>query len=38
MTQVAVIGIGKMGLPLACALAERGADVTGCDINPEAVA
>lgn len=34
---VAVIGAGKMGLPLACAFAARGARVTACDVNPAAV-
>jgi nucleotide sugar dehydrogenase len=31
---VVVVGAGKMGLPLACQLAENGAVVTACDINP----
>lgn len=35
---VAVIGAGKMGLPLACELAANGAQVILCDINPETVA
>ena len=30
---VSVVGAGKMGLPLACALADRGARVTACDVN-----
>ncbi|NJP06947.1 MAG: nucleotide sugar dehydrogenase [Chloroflexaceae bacterium] len=34
---VAVIGAGKMGLPLACQLARNGASVTACDINPDLV-
>jgi nucleotide sugar dehydrogenase len=34
---VTVIGAGKMGLPLACQLAARGATVTACDINPAIV-
>jgi nucleotide sugar dehydrogenase len=35
--KVAVIGGGKIGLPLACALAAGGADVTVCDINAHIV-
>lgn len=35
---VVVIGAGKMGLPLACAFASRGANVTACDVSPELVA
>lgn len=38
MTNVALIGGGKMGLPLACQIARHGADVVVCDINAEAVA
>ncbi len=38
MTRVAVIGAGKMGLPLACAFARGGARVTACDRSPEVVA
>jgi len=34
---VAVIGAGKMGLPLACRLASRGASVLACDVNPDLV-
>lgn len=34
---VAVIGAGKMGLPLACALAQGGAKVIACDINKTVV-
>lgn len=34
---VAVIGAGKMGLPLACVFASRGATVAACDVNPEIV-
>ncbi len=34
---VAVVGAGKMGLPLACQFARRGADVLACDINPKVV-
>jgi nucleotide sugar dehydrogenase len=35
---VAVVGLGKIGLPLAAHLAERGESVIGCDINPDVVA
>ena len=35
---VAVIGAGKMGLPLACAFAKNGAKVLACDVNASAVA
>jgi nucleotide sugar dehydrogenase len=31
--KVAVIGAGKMGLPLACRFAELGADVLACDLR-----
>lgn len=31
--KITVIGAGKMGLPLACAFASKGADVTACDVN-----
>lgn len=35
--RVAVIGAGKMGLPLACQIASRGASVIVCDTNPRIV-
>lgn len=35
--KVAVIGAGKMGLPLACVFASRGAQVTVCDVNRDVV-
>lgn len=35
---VMVVGGGRMGLPLACLLAEHGADVTVCDVHPGVVA
>ena len=35
---VAVIGAGKMGLPIACQLASRGAVVQACDVNEQLVA
>lgn len=35
---VAVVGLGKIGLPLATHFAARGMSVIGCDINPEVVA
>ena len=34
---VAVVGLGKIGLPLAVQYASRGHRVLGCDINPEVV-
>jgi nucleotide sugar dehydrogenase len=36
--RIVVVGGGKMGLPLACMFACRGATVTVCDINPSIVA
>jgi nucleotide sugar dehydrogenase len=36
-TAVAVIGAGKMGLPLACVIAGNGACVIACDANPRVV-
>jgi nucleotide sugar dehydrogenase len=35
--RVTIIGAGKMGLPLACSMASRGAVVTACDTNEETV-
>ena len=35
---VTVVGAGKMGLPLACVFASRGAKVFACDVNAEKVA
>ena len=35
--KVAVIGAGKMGLPLACQFAARGASVLACDVRQEVV-
>ncbi|HUS16061.1 MAG TPA: NAD(P)-binding domain-containing protein, partial [Chloroflexia bacterium] len=35
---VSVVGLGKIGLPLAAQFAGRGARVVGCDINPAVVA
>jgi nucleotide sugar dehydrogenase len=34
---VAVVGLGKIGLPLAAQFASKGMNVIGCDINPEVV-
>jgi nucleotide sugar dehydrogenase len=34
---VTVVGLGKIGLPLAVHFANKGATVTGCDINEETV-
>ena len=38
MTRVAVVGLGKIGLPLAALYANRGCDVIGADISAEVVA
>jgi UDP-N-acetyl-D-mannosaminuronic acid dehydrogenase len=35
--RVAVIGLGYIGLPTAVALATRGVDVIGVDVNPDTV-
>jgi UDPglucose 6-dehydrogenase len=35
--QVAVVGLGKLGAPLAAVLASKGNEVLGIDVNPEAV-
>jgi nucleotide sugar dehydrogenase len=35
--RVAVVGLGKIGLPLAALYAGKGADVIGCDINEAVV-
>jgi nucleotide sugar dehydrogenase len=35
---VAVVGLGKIGLPLAAQYASRGLSVIGCDVNAERVA
>ena len=35
---IAVVGLGKIGLPLAAQFARSGQRVIGCDINPEVVA
>jgi UDPglucose 6-dehydrogenase len=35
--QIAVVGLGKLGAPLAAVLASKGNDVLGIDVNPEAV-
>jgi len=35
--RVAVIGLGKLGAPLAAVLASKGHDVLGIDVNPAAV-
>jgi nucleotide sugar dehydrogenase len=36
--RVVVVGLGKVGLPLAARAAARGHSVIGCDVNPEVVA
>ena len=35
--RVAVVGLGKLGAPLAAVLASKGNDVLGVDVNPKAV-
>jgi UDPglucose 6-dehydrogenase len=35
--RVAVVGLGKLGAPLAAVLASKGNDVLGVDVSPEAV-
>jgi len=35
--RVAVVGLGKLGAPLAAVLASKGNDVLGVDLNPDAV-
>ncbi len=35
--RIAVVGLGKIGLPLAAQFAHSGLNVTGCDISPEVV-
>ena len=37
MTKVAVVGLGKIGLPLAAQFAGKGLDVIGCDVAEEVV-
>jgi len=37
VTTVAVVGLGKIGLPLAAQFAGKGLDVIGCDLLPEVV-
>lgn len=37
MTKVAVVGLGKMGLPLAALCAAKGMDVSGCDVDAAVV-
>jgi nucleotide sugar dehydrogenase len=36
--RIAVVGAGRMGLPLACMFGKRGAVVTACDVNAALVA
>ena len=36
--RIAVIGLGKIGLPLAAQFADSGHDVVGVDVNPATVA
>jgi UDPglucose 6-dehydrogenase len=35
--KVAVVGLGKLGAPLAAVVASKGHDVVGIDVNPQAV-
>jgi UDPglucose 6-dehydrogenase len=35
--RIAVVGLGKLGAPLAAVLASKGNDVLGVDVNPDAV-
>jgi UDPglucose 6-dehydrogenase len=35
--KIAVVGLGKLGAPLAAVMASKGIDVLGIDVNPEAV-
>ena len=37
MTRIAVVGLGKLGAPLAAVLASKGHDVTGIDVNATTV-
>jgi nucleotide sugar dehydrogenase len=37
VTKVAVVGLGKIGLPLAAQYAGKGHDVIGCDVMPDVV-
>ncbi|HEY3078861.1 MAG TPA: NAD(P)-binding domain-containing protein [Chloroflexota bacterium] len=37
-TTVAVVGLGKVGLPVAAQYAARGLSVIGCDTDPRVVA
>lgn len=37
-TSIAVVALGKIGLPVAAYYAARGYDVTGCDLDPDVVA
>ena len=35
--RIAVVGLGKLGAPLAAVMASKGSDVLGIDVSPEAV-
>ena len=37
LMRIAVVGLGKLGAPLAAVMASKGNDVLGVDVNPEAV-
>jgi nucleotide sugar dehydrogenase len=36
--KAAIVGLGKVGMPLAARMASRGHAVIGCDVNPDVVA
>src|SRR5438270_321310 len=36
-SRVAVVGLGKIGLPLAAQFASKGVEVVGCDVLPDVV-
>ena len=33
MTEIAIVGLGYVGLPTALSLADHGANITGCDVS-----
>lgn len=37
MMKIAVVALGKIGLPLAVQFAEKGHEVIGCDVNPTTI-
>src|SRR6185295_15124696 len=36
--KISIVGLGKLGSPMAAVMAHKGHDVTGVDLNPEYVA